>query len=280
MRRMGWKDIGPKEAAAVIAVARTISPRSLPPAKAKSHELRLFDPAARLAVFGLRRAGPARRRLCRGRIRAAGADRGGEVESVSVRRGDRVKSGDADRRCWKPATPRSRWRRPKPPLPRLRRSSPTCRSAGGPRRSPCSKRPGVGAGAEGGGRARAGAARRPAEARHLDAGRIRPGQDRARRRRRRWSARREANLAVAKLPARPETIKAAENQVKQAKAALEQAKWRLSKRTIAAPSAGRIDDIIRNPGDLAGPSAPVLSMLPDGAVKLQALSARSRALPR
>lgn len=79
----------------------------------------------------------------------------------------------------------------------------------------------------------------------------------------------EANLAVAKLPARPETIKAAENQVKQAKASLEEANWRLSKRTIAAPATGRIDDIIRNPGDLAGPSAPVLSMLPDGAVKLR-----------
>jgi len=79
----------------------------------------------------------------------------------------------------------------------------------------------------------------------------------------------EANLAVARLPARPETIKAADYQVKQANAALQQARWRLSKRTIAAPAAGRIDDIIRNPGDLAGPSAPVLSMLPDGAVKLR-----------
>lgn len=78
----------------------------------------------------------------------------------------------------------------------------------------------------------------------------------------------EANLAVGKLPARPETIKAAENQVKQAQAALEQARWRLSKRTLTAPAAGRIDDVIRNPGDTAGPNAPVISMLPDGAVKL------------
>lgn len=78
----------------------------------------------------------------------------------------------------------------------------------------------------------------------------------------------EANLAVAGLPARPETIKAADNQVKQAKAALDQAKWRLSKRVLTAPSAGRVNDVIRNPGDTAGPSAPVLSMLPDGAVKL------------
>lgn len=78
----------------------------------------------------------------------------------------------------------------------------------------------------------------------------------------------EANLAVAKLPARPETIKAAEGQVRQAEALLDQARWRLSKRTLSAPSPGRVDDVIRNPGDTAGPSAPVLSILPDGAVKL------------
>ena len=78
----------------------------------------------------------------------------------------------------------------------------------------------------------------------------------------------QANLAVAGLAARDETIKAAENKVKQAQAALEQARWRLSKRRIDAPSPGRIDDVIRNAGDTAGPSAPVISMLPDGAVKL------------
>ena len=79
----------------------------------------------------------------------------------------------------------------------------------------------------------------------------------------------EANLAVAKLPARPETIKAAEKQVEQAKAVLQKAEWQLSKRVLSAPSAGRIDDVIRDPGDIAGPSAPVISMLPDGAVKLK-----------
>ncbi|KQZ15737.1 HlyD family secretion protein, partial [Mesorhizobium sp. Root1471] len=78
----------------------------------------------------------------------------------------------------------------------------------------------------------------------------------------------DANLAVAGLPARPETIKAADNQVEQAQAALDQAKWRLSKRVLTAPAAGQVNDVIRNPGDTAGPSAPVLSMLPDGAVKL------------
>ena len=42
----------------------------------------------------------------------------------------------------------------------------------------------------------------------------------------------EANLAVARLPARPETIKAAESEVEQSKAALDQARWRLSKRVL------------------------------------------------
>ena len=79
----------------------------------------------------------------------------------------------------------------------------------------------------------------------------------------------KANVAVARLPAREETIRAAENQVRQAEAALETAKWRLSKRSIVAQAAGRIGDVIRNPGDVAGPSAPVLSLLPDGAVKLK-----------
>jgi HlyD family secretion protein len=78
----------------------------------------------------------------------------------------------------------------------------------------------------------------------------------------------KANLAVGRLPARPEEINAAESAVKQARASLDQARWRLAKRVIAAPAAGRISDIIRNPGDVAGPQAPVISMLPDGAVKL------------
>lgn len=78
----------------------------------------------------------------------------------------------------------------------------------------------------------------------------------------------EANLAVGGLPARPETIKAADNQVKQAQSSLEQAQWRLSKRVLTAPSPGRVNDVIRNPGDTAGPTAPVISVLPDGAVKL------------
>lgn len=79
----------------------------------------------------------------------------------------------------------------------------------------------------------------------------------------------EANLAVGKLPARDNAILAAEHQVEVASAALEQAKWRLSKRVIAAPASGEVSDLILNAGDTASPSSPVLAMLPDGAVKLK-----------
>jgi HlyD family secretion protein len=79
----------------------------------------------------------------------------------------------------------------------------------------------------------------------------------------------EASLAVARLPARPQEIAAAEAAVEGAKAARAKAEWNLGQRRLTAPAAGTINDVIRTPGELAGPSAPVLSMLPDGAVKLR-----------
>ena len=78
-----------------------------------------------------------------------------------------------------------------------------------------------------------------------------------------------ANLSVARLPARPAEISAAEAGVEQARAALENAEWRLSQRQLTIPVAGTVYDIIRNPGEIAGPQAPVLSVLPQGAVKLR-----------
>ena len=79
----------------------------------------------------------------------------------------------------------------------------------------------------------------------------------------------EAQLAVARLPARPDEIDAAEASVAEAKAARDSAAWKLDQRHIAAPSGGTIYDVIRHAGEIAGPSAPVLSLLPDGAVKLR-----------
>jgi HlyD family secretion protein len=78
-----------------------------------------------------------------------------------------------------------------------------------------------------------------------------------------------ANLAVARLPARPQEILSAENRVRQSQAALDQARWRLSQRTIVATTEGQVADIIRRPGEIAAPTAPVVSLLPDGAIKLK-----------
>lgn len=79
----------------------------------------------------------------------------------------------------------------------------------------------------------------------------------------------EANLEVAKLPARDDVLRSAEARVSQAGASLASAKWRLEQRTLTARSAGRVADLVRRPGEVAGPQAPVVSFLPDGAVKLK-----------
>ena len=78
-----------------------------------------------------------------------------------------------------------------------------------------------------------------------------------------------ARLAVAKLPARKQEIAAAQAAVDQARAGLEAAQWRLDQRRIEAPASGVIFDVLRTAGEIAGPQAPILSMLPDGAVILR-----------
>lgn len=72
----------------------------------------------------------------------------------------------------------------------------------------------------------------------------------------------EQELKVARLPARSDDITAAERNVEAAKASLELADWRLSRRIIKAPSTGLVDDTLRYPGESASPSAPVVSLLP------------------
>jgi len=86
----------------------------------------------------------------------------------------------------------------------------------------------------------------------------------------------EANLAVARLPARAQEIAAADATLRGAEADLARAEWLLGKRRLTAPAAGVIADVIRNPGEVAGPAAPVLSLLPDGAVKLRLYVAESQ----
>ena len=79
----------------------------------------------------------------------------------------------------------------------------------------------------------------------------------------------EAGLAVARLPARPAEIAGAEAVLRGARADLDRAKWVLDQRSLTAPKAGVITDLIRSPGEIAGPAAPILALLPEGGVKLR-----------
>lgn len=79
----------------------------------------------------------------------------------------------------------------------------------------------------------------------------------------------EANLAVAQLPARPDEIAASEAALREATAARDHARWQLDKRDLTAPADGVVTDIIRRPGEIATAGQPILSLLPDGAVRLR-----------
>jgi len=79
----------------------------------------------------------------------------------------------------------------------------------------------------------------------------------------------EANLAVARLPARPDEIAAAEAALREATAARDHARWQLDKRDLTAPANGIVTDIIRRPGEIAAAGQPILALLPDGAVRLR-----------
>jgi HlyD family secretion protein len=78
-----------------------------------------------------------------------------------------------------------------------------------------------------------------------------------------------ANLTVARLPARADEIRAAQAAVARARAVGRSAGWRLLRRELRSEVNGRVIDVIRHEGEIAGPQAPVLMLLPDGAVKLR-----------
>lgn len=79
----------------------------------------------------------------------------------------------------------------------------------------------------------------------------------------------EANLAVARLPARANEIAAAEAALGEATAARDHARWQLGNREIAAPVAGVVTDVLRRTGEIAVAGQPILTLLPDNAVRLR-----------
>jgi len=70
-------------------------------------------------------------------------------------------------------------------------------------------------------------------------------------------------IAVEELPAREAAIEAARSAVAARRALLAQAEWRLAQLTVKAPIAGLVDIVLRRPGEMAGPDAAVVSLLPD-----------------
>jgi HlyD family secretion protein len=79
----------------------------------------------------------------------------------------------------------------------------------------------------------------------------------------------ERQLEVARLPARPEEIQAAERNVAAQQAALAQAKIALGRRTMRAPASGLVEETFYEPGELVAAGQPVVSLLPDANKKIR-----------
>ncbi len=72
-----------------------------------------------------------------------------------------------------------------------------------------------------------------------------------------------AALATAQAPmGRPAAIEAQASMVNSLRAALTQAEWRLSQRSVVSPASGVVADVIARPGETLAAGAPVVSLLP------------------
>ncbi len=79
----------------------------------------------------------------------------------------------------------------------------------------------------------------------------------------------DAQLEVARMPAREDEIRAAEAAVTAAGAALTQAEWRLGQKTGVAPQAGLVVDTLYRPGEMVAAGLPVVQLLPPANVKIR-----------
>ena len=78
-----------------------------------------------------------------------------------------------------------------------------------------------------------------------------------------------ANIDVARLAAREAARDAASAARDAAAASLAQAEWRLGQRTVEARVDGRVEDVFRRQGEFVTAGAPVLALLPPGAIKVR-----------
>jgi HlyD family secretion protein len=79
----------------------------------------------------------------------------------------------------------------------------------------------------------------------------------------------EAQLKTARLTAREDEIRAAEFDVAAGRAALAQAEWRLSQKSVPAPASALVQDTLYVQGEWVPAGAPVVSLLPPQNIKVR-----------
>ncbi|MDQ7019390.1 MAG: HlyD family efflux transporter periplasmic adaptor subunit [Robiginitomaculum sp.] len=79
----------------------------------------------------------------------------------------------------------------------------------------------------------------------------------------------EARLALIRAPARKDAIAAAAEEVRRQKALVAQSAKALNDLQVVAPTAGSVQSLIRRVGEIAGPSQPVLALLPPAQLRIR-----------
>jgi HlyD family secretion protein len=79
----------------------------------------------------------------------------------------------------------------------------------------------------------------------------------------------KAQLAAAKLAARPDEIRAAQAASAAAREALAQAEWRLEQKSVRAPREGRVTDTLYVEGEWVPAGSPVVTLLPPAHIKVR-----------
>ncbi|GAP36149.1 HlyD family secretion protein [Piscinibacter sakaiensis] len=79
----------------------------------------------------------------------------------------------------------------------------------------------------------------------------------------------QAQLQVVQLGARPQEIAAADAALRAAQAQRDLAQWREGQRAAQAPVPGQVVDVFYQRGERVAANAPVVALLPDGALKLR-----------
>lgn len=87
---------------------------------------------------------------------------------------------------------------------------------------------------------------------------------------------RRRDASRTQLGAASAAIAAARAQVQQAEAGLTSAQWQLEELSPVAPKAGRIEDVMFKPGESVTTNVPVVSIVPDGQVKVRFYVPQSR----